>query len=228
MLNTLVHFDALTSNGLKVIPLRPLSKIPVSKGWINWDKAECRELLARNPTYNIGLLLGQVIDVEGDTKEANDIVNQLIGDYNHPSYRSTKSVHHLFLNPDPDLTIVKYQDIEFRANRHQSVLPPSMLENGTRYSWNGPITFPIPAMPDRLLQFFLDVQSKKSYKRQAGLKPEHFKIPCFECKEDCYLHQKRFDLELLAFKELGLRWTCHFCRDVDVRPACRRIRKQGN
>lgn len=225
MHKTLRHFDALTAQGLRIIPLRPLSKIPVSKGWVNWNKELCRDMLVKNPEYNIGLLLGEIIDVEGDSKEANDKISELIGDYQHPSYASTKSIHHLFINPDQQLTILKHQDIEFRASRHQSVLPPSVLENTTSYRWLAPIQFPIPPMPDRLLQFFLDMKRWKLESKTA-VKPGHVGLHCYLCKKECFLHRKRFTLEVIAFKELGMRWTCHNCRKVDVRSACRRIRSE--
>lgn len=216
------HFDILTEQGLKIIPLRPLSKRPICKGWTqHWNREECRELLEQLPDSNIGLLLGDIIDVEGDSQEANDRIIELIGDYPHPAYASAKSIHHLFVNPDPGLTILKHDNIEFRANRHQSVLPPSTLENGVVYKWQGPVRFPIPPMPDRLLSFFRHLRG-----RLAAVKPGHMQLPCAACLSPCYIHQKRFELELTAFKTMGQRWQCHQCRTVDLRPACRQIRKQ--
>lgn len=224
MHRTLKHFDMLTERGLKVIPLRTLSKVPVLKQWNSWNKDICREVITRNPDYNIGLLLGEIIDIEGDSVEANEKINSLLGNYPHPAYQSAKSTHHLFLNPDPNLTILKYQNIEFRAYRHQSVLPPSVLENNTSYQWLGPITFPFPVIPDKLMQFFLEIKRRRK-EQQEDIKPGHMTLNCSVCREECYIHCKRFKLELIAFKDLGMRWTCHACREVDIRETCRQIRR---
>jgi len=222
MQKILKHFDVLTENGLKVIPLRKHSKVPVCRGWTDgWNKEQAREVLERLPDSNIGLLLGDVIDVEGDSVEANDKINDLIGEYPHPMYSSTKSIHHLFESPDPHLTILKHNSIEFRGHKHQSVLPPSTLDTGVEYKWLGPVRFPVPPMPERLLSFYRHLQSQREV-----LKPGHMKLPCFLCRKECFIHQKRFALELIAFKELGQRWQCHDCRKVDLRPACREIRKR--
>lgn len=221
MSRVIKHFDILTEHGLKIIPLRPLTKIPISKGWTDWNRDQARYILERVPNANIGLLLGDIIDVEGDSKEANDKIIDLIGDYNHPTYASTKSIHHLFINPEPNLTVIKYKQMEFRANRHQSVLPPSTLENGVNYNWLTKLTFPIPPMPDRLLGFFRSL--KIDYKNKT--KPGHMKITCFQCREKKYIHQKRFQLELIAFNKIKLHWLCHNCRKVDLRETCRLIRK---
>lgn len=125
MHKSIQHFDALTKRGLQVIPLWANTKIPRMDGWTNmvWDRQQMRDLFCRYPSSNLGLLLGNIIDVEGDSPQANEIVSQMIGDYPHPSYVSTKSVHHLFLSPDPKLRRFVFQDIEFRGFGHQSVLP---------------------------------------------------------------------------------------------------------
>ena len=98
------HFDALTNHGLKIIPLRENSKIPLCSNWNKkWDHNCARIKIKKYPNSNIGLLLGEIIDVEGDSDEANKIIIDLINDYPHPIYRSYKSIHHLFLTPDSSL-----------------------------------------------------------------------------------------------------------------------------
>lgn len=214
------HFDALTSRGLQVIPLRENSKVPLIKGWTeNWDKSVSRDILLRFPTANIGLLLGNVVDVEGDSNEANEIILSLIGNYPHPSYRSTKSIHHLFLSPDPQLRHFHWQKIEFRGFGHQSVLPPSQ-HAGVRYQWLEHFKFPIPEMPERLVRFYETLSRGKL----MGLKPGHMRVWCGACGEKVLLNQRRFKLELEAFKLLGTKWECHKCRTIDLRSACRLIR----
>jgi hypothetical protein len=220
MLTILDHFDTLTKNGLKIIPLRENSKIPMCKGWSkDWDRAKARNRLEVFPDANIGLLLGEVVDVEGDSDEANRLICDLIGNYPHPMYQSIKSIHHLFLNPDPDLSHFRWNDIEFRGYGHQSVLPPSHYA-GVQYRWINTFRFPIPSMPPKLLNFY----QIKRYRKIQEIKPGHIKVWCYTCRRQCYLHEKRFKLELKAFKFLGQKWECHKCRIIDLRPTCRMIR----
>lgn len=212
------HFDALTSKGLKIIPLRENSKIPLCKGWVHdWDQQRSREKLRIFPHANIGLLLGEIIDVEGDSVQANQIIDDLIGDYPHPTYSSTKSRHHLFVSPDPHLRIFKVGEIEFRGYGHQSVLPPSN-HNGIAYKWLKRFQFPVPEMPQSLHAFYL------KHKFGQQVKPHHLLARCGECGKKCFLHQKRFDLEIQVFRNLESKWLCHACRPLDIRRACRLIR----
>lgn len=218
MSSILAHFDALTERGLKVIPLRENSKIPLCKGWSrNWSREAARKKLQIFPDANIGLLLGEIIDVEGDSETANRVVCDLIGDYPHPLYQSSKSVHHLFLNPDR-LRHFRHEDIEFRGWGHQSVLPPSR-HVGTNYKWLSGFRFPVPEMPDLLQEFYQD--------KRHGIKK--FKVPslslrCFRCEKKRFLHRKRFELELALFKLVGERWHCQACRNYDLRSSCRLMR----
>lgn len=220
MATILQHFDVLTERGLKIIPLRENTKIPMCKGWTqNWCKDAARHKLAMFPDANIGLLLGDIIDVEGDSEDANKVLVDLIGDYPHPCYQSLRSTHHLFVTPDVDLRHFEVNEIEFRGHGHQSVLPPSTAA-GVVYKWLKQFQFPIPPMPSRLYDFY---QSKKR-KRGDRLKKGHVKVWCGACGTKCFLHRKRFELELEAFKLLGSKWECQGCRAIDLRPACRLIR----
>lgn len=218
-------FDVLVGHNLQPIVLRPKSKIPVQKAWNEqWNEKSNRDLFKHIENANVGLLLGKVIDVEGDTLAANQTVSRLIGDYPHPSYRSRKSVHHLFLTPDPELRIVKYKGIEFRGQGHQSVLPPSVMEDGLSYEWIN-FTFPIPEMPQALLSFFDNVRKKKQ-KGRVVIKPDHMYVSCAACRKKDFIHKKRFELELIAFQvDVNSGWHCHNCRKLDLRQRCREIRK---
>lgn len=214
------HFDALTARGLKIIPLRENSKIPVCKGWSSyWDRVAARDRLLAFPDANLGLLLGEVVDVEGDSDDANRQILDLIGDYPHPSYTSTKSIHHLFLSPDPALRHFRHGDIEFRGHGHQSVVPPSHHQ-GVVYRWLRPYHFPVPPMPDRLKRFYFNRQ-----KATAPSRRHHVHAACARCGKKWFVHRKRFGLELDAFQSLGERWQCHGCRRVDLRPVCRRAHR---
>lgn len=222
MPSILDYFDALTGRGLKVIPLRENSKKPICRGWTDgWHKDAMRDIILRFPEANIGLMLGDIVDVEGDSEEANQIVTDLIGDYPHPLYRSTKSIHHLFVNPDPGLRRFVWNHVEFRGHGHQSVLPPSKFQ-GAVYQWMKTFRFPVPQMPDRLLEFY---RAKSREIKLNPVKPGHLKAWCGACGKECMMHKKRFDLELKAFKLLGSKWQCQKCRPLDMRPACRMLKK---
>lgn len=214
------HFEALCDCGLKVIPLRENSKIPVEKKWNqNWNKEHHREYLKRFPDSNIGVLLGNIVDVEGDSEEANRMIISLIGDYPHPCYMSKKSIHHLFLTPDRNLRHFRWEQIEFRGAGHQSVLPPSQHE-GVKYQWLKKFKFPIPEMPEKLFKFY----QNKFQNKIKHIKHGHIQVWCASCKKKLLLHEKRFRLELEALKMLGSKWECQVCRTIDLRPACRMIR----
>lgn len=214
------HFDALTGKGLKIIPLWENSKAPICKGWTGeWVREKVSEKVTQLPEANLGLLLGEIVDVEGDSEDANRVILDLIGDYPHPSYLSTKSIHHLFLNPDPYLRHFRFGEIEFRGYGHQSVIPPSQHQ-GIVYKWVHAFKFPVPQMPERLWNFYLN----KKKGRDQNIKPGHIQVRCFACGHKCRLHKKRWLLELEAFKLLGAKWECQNCRTIDLRPACRLIR----
>lgn len=219
MATILEHFDFLTAKGLRVIPLRHNTKVPIFKNWNkNWNLRQSREKLQIFPEANIGLLLGDIIDVEGDTDAANNHLQELIGDYPHPAYQSNRSVHHLFKTPDPTLRILKANQIEFRGHGHQSVLPPSR-QCGIDYRWLGLFEFPIPEMPPRLLDFF---NSKR--KRKTIVRPDHVRVKCGNCHYFHFMHSKRYDLEKRTFRLIDLTWQCRDCRAYDLRPACRLAR----
>lgn len=235
--------EAYINQGLKPIPLHHSSKRPIGAGWNQeWSADRCREGFYVYPNANIGILLGDVVDVEGDDEFANDLLTSLIGTYPHPTWRSSKSVHHLFQSPDPDLTRIVYKNIEFRGRGHQSVVPPSFVaETGARYQWLNTTKFPVPAMPEPLLDYYQNLPRKqqkkrpekkepvfgpnhrssvdpaqqylaKHYKFKYDVKPGHKKLWCADCGEICFIHKKRLHLEMDVLRFLGLKWTCNECR----------------
>ncbi len=227
----LKHFDLYTRMGFKVIPLYQNSKIPVGKNWNqNWNLELCRSKVELN-NYNLGILLGDIVDVEGDTPAANEFLNLLIGDVPHPIYRSRKSVHHLFKTPDPNLTAARFDGIEFRGHLHQSVVPPSIGPDGTKYQWLRGTTWPVPEMPVDLRDFYFKQRPqgapklKKSPGKKKGVKKGHTKSQCCICKKVVYIHKKRLILEVRAFREYGTLWHCQDCRELELRDDVRRLRK---
>jgi hypothetical protein len=255
--------DAYINQGLKPIPLQQWSKRPIGLGWNkDWSPERCRADFDKFPGANIGILLGDVVDVEGDDAEANNLLNGLIGDYRHPTWRSSKSVHHLFLSPDPDLTRIVYQNVEFRGHGHQSVVPPSFVhKTKAKYEWLKETSFPVPAMPEPLLQYYKALPRKRNKKAQEEIEPVKFsvnhrssvdpveqytskhrkwrydakpgrqKLWCGQCGDICFVHKKRFYLEIDIFRYIGLRWICNECRTSDfkewMKEECRKQRRHS-
>ena len=225
----LEHFDLYVKIGLKPIAIFKDSKCPIGNHWNkNWSIERWRPYFNFDD-YNMGILLGDIIDVEADTEEANDLLLRMIDDAPHPMFRSSKSIHHLFINPDKDLTRAVYGGIEFRGYLHQSVMPPSVHNDGSQYRWLKKAQFPICSMPDELLRYYYSNRKqdkpKKVAKTKRRVKKEHKRTECRICKNKFYIHKKRLILEVKAFRENSLPWMCHECRELDMREPCRIIRK---
>lgn len=230
-MHMLDFFDGYVSKGLKPIAVYRNSKIPVGDQWnLNWSGDRWRGYFHDNK-YNMGILLGEIVDVEGDTPEACDRLERMIDGAARPMYRSKKSVHNLFLNPDPDLTCRTFDGIEFRGNSHQSVVPPSFHEEGSKYKFLEGTKWPIPPMPEALLEYYFRKKSENNVKKKIRgpqptkrLNPGFTRTTCCVCNYKFYIHKKRLMLEVKAFKEHNLPWMCHGCREFDLRHTCRRIR----
>lgn len=224
------YFDLYTSYGMRVIPLYEKSKIPIGNSWNEkWDKKKARKMFEQQ-NYNMGILLGNFVDVEGDTNEANKLLDDLIGNIPHPMWRSSRSIHHLFVNPDTSLTSTRFFDIEFRGRGVQSVLPPSVHEDGTEYFWlKGSILSP-PKMPKSLYDFYKAnrrLSPTKTKQPKPIIKPGFKRTICKNCGKPETIHKKRLVLEVQAFAKFGLNWMCHGCREIDVRQICRELRKKS-
>ena len=231
MLEILKVYDRLVSVGLKPIALKPYTKEPIGKYWNEgWNPQRWRIEFEKDETCNMGILLGEVIDVEGDTQEANDLIDRMIGDFPHPKFQSYKSTHHLFISPTPDFRTRRFNGIEFRGVGSQSMIPPSIHPDhpSVRYRWLHDSKFPVPIMPDCLRQLYEANYKERSplgVRIKPRLKPGYKKTNCRICGEDFFIHKKRLMLEVRAFREKGLFWMCHGCREFDMREPCRIIRK---
>ena len=219
----LKDLEKLLDYGFKIIPLRPSSKAPLCRNWNkNWNKSKVLNTFKSFQDLNVGILLGEIIDVEGDSQDANEIILDLIGSYPHPTYSSSKSIHHLFLNPNK-IRHFQWKEIEFRGHGHQSVLPPSVVKDAV-YRWLDSSTFPVPPLPERLLKF---LYKKQNSKRDFGfMKPGHIKARCAACGKEKFLHKKRHNIELKVFKILDRKWTCQGCRSINIQAACRYVRSK--
>jgi len=196
------------SIGFNLIPLEANSKKPLNKCWHKKQSLKNKQLLnvfKNDPSLNVGLLLGRFLDIESDDLSGNILLEELLGNYPHPRYKSSKSVHHLFINPYPNLTRRVFKGIEFRGYKHQSVLPPSIHPDGTQYEWvdfNGG-EFPLP--PLSIIKFL----------RGRGIVPAgRYEHPwCAVCGDRVLIHRRRFRREIEIFHSIGQRWKCENCRD---------------
>ena len=217
--------------GYKVIPLYYASKTPIFKNWNDDYDFEILEIFLqsnKNP-INFGILLGDIVDVEGDSEEANSKLDHLLKNIDHPVYQSSKSKHHLFKNHNTNLTRLVQDGMEFRAHRHQSVIPPSIHSDGQKYRWITDIYKykDIPSLPPLLCQKIAEIANKNLKKKLKTrlIKPGHMQAVCIECAQKCFIHKKRHALELEFFKSISLKWSCHKCRNLDLRDPVRFTRK---
>lgn len=236
MATMLEWHDKYVELGLKPIPVYKEAKNPAGgRAWYEgWTPDRYRSYF-HTDAYNMGIILGDIIDVEGDTEEANDLLLRMIDGLPHPMFRSRKSIHHLFQSPDPSFQWIGVNGIEFRGAKHQSVVPPSLQEEGVQYQWVRGSQFPAPLMPEELLRFFLankEIRDAKTpYHRQFRKlrnrkKGGHTRTVCKICNNGFYIHEKRLMLEVRAFREYyNLPWMCHGCREFDMRELCRTVRK---
>lgn len=220
-MNSLQTFEFYTNLGYKVIPLHYATKIPIFKSWNKFhNKNKLRDFLITNPAeFNFGILLGEIIDVEGDSEEANEYLDNIFKDIPHPVYSSSKSKHHIFRNRNKKVTRTSYKNIEYRAFMHQSVIPPSIHEDGTKYVWITEI-FAVNQIP--YLPRNLESQLRRcTFKKTKLIKPDHIEVFCDDCKRKTYIHKKRFSAELQVLKSLQKKWSCIKCRTIDLRPLIR-------
>lgn len=224
MEDTLSFFDRYIQMGWEIIPILPGSKIPFVKGWNKtYDRQRTRDYIASHLQCNLGLRLGAILDVEADTPRANRTLERLVRGYPHPMYQSEKSTHHLFTNPDSTLTRLTIHGIEFRAYRHQSLVPPSVNQNGVVYRWLSWPDGPLPAVPEALINLY-----NHHTKMLQGSKVPYAASPtCSHCGRQFRMHVNRYRLEKRAFRKLEQAWQCQKCREIDIRSICRKIRSTG-
>lgn len=216
-------FELYNQAGFRPIAVYKKTKIPVGEKWnCDWTADKWRPLFVRD-IYDMGILLGDIVDVEGDTEESNELLQRMTESTPHPMFRSSKSTHHLFLNPDPTLTRKVFNGMEFRAYRHQSVVPPSLHEDGSKYGWLIGSKFIVPKIPDELLRYY-ELHKSKCRKKSQKLRDGSTQISCKKCQSKFFVHKKRLLLEIKAFQEHAMPWMCHKCREIDIRHSCRKIR----
>jgi hypothetical protein len=135
------------------------TKAPVCLGWpdfhpnVDWFKAA----LEFHGDAGIGLNLGAsgLVDLEGDSEEAETIIDDLCKGFEFPYYKSRRSKHRIFqAHEDVGHLDCKPLSIELRAGRHQSILPPSVM-HGVKYEWIvSPFDCPPPPLPAPVVEFY--------------------------------------------------------------------------
>jgi hypothetical protein len=132
-------------------PCNSPGKTPINRAWqiepLTADQI-C-ELLRKHPGANVGIKWGAesgLIDVEGDTPEAEHVLQELLDESGFPelvlipTYRSRRGLHRIFrFTPELPKAVVKLFGIEFRCGGNgkgaQSVVPPSRHQSGAQYEW---------------------------------------------------------------------------------------------
>ena len=223
-MDTIKVFEEYNALGFMPIPLAKFSKRPIFKAWNkNYSFQRTINFLKKTPdNYNVGILLGKVIDIEGDSEEANEFLDDLFQGIKHPVYSASKSKHHLFKNNNPSISRILYKDIECRGYNHQSVVPPSVHEDGKKYVWKTDlIKFQdLPYLPKEIA---IQLQKYKKLNHEI-LKPNSMRIPCWNCKKQFFINKKRFKLEIESLHIIQQKWMCNKCRPYNLREMCRKIK----
>lgn len=203
--------------GWSVIAVRPNTKIPAFRNWTqNYFPNMNYNYISKNPSANLGILLGKIIDIEADTPESEQKLNLLLSGIHHMNYRSSRGSHHLFLNPFKKFRKVVIDGIEYRGEGHHSLLPPSTGPSGFNYKWADNSAEELTEMPE----FF-----KKNLFKSIS-QAVKFETPrCGICGKECKVSAVRFNLEIQALVVIKTKWACVKCRKYDLREACRMIRK---
>jgi hypothetical protein len=229
-MDTLEIFSVYKNLGYQIIPLYPNSKIPMFSGWqknYSYEKIE-KIVKSTSQDINFGLILGEIIDLEGDCVDSNQILDDILANIDHPTFSSNKSKHHLFKSSLKNLTKVEFDGIEVRGYRHQSVIPPSKHITGCNYQWLTNIIHAnnIPELPKFLHDKILSLVPKYfKQKNKKGLKPNHSKINCSSCNKNIMMNTSRINKEIAIFKSNLLVWMCFDCRPFDIRKAIKNPNK---
>jgi hypothetical protein len=210
------------SLGYKIIPLFFQTKTPIFKNWnSNYNSELIINFVKEQETQiNYGLLLGDVIDIEGDCFESNKYIDELLKGIVHPCFQSKKSKHHLFRSTIKNLTRIVVNGVEFRGHKHQSVIPPSTHEDGQKYEWVTKIYHvnDIPIIPKHIEEYIRNqISNDQSKKFKKKLKPNHISIKCSKCDKNIFINKTRFAKEMVFVKDARLNWSCNKCRNFDFR-----------
>lgn len=199
--------------GYQPILLHQNTKVPIFYGWQNkYNHKNYCDLLNSNKKYNIGFLLGNIVDIEGDTEEANNILNNYFLAINHPVYKSKKSFHHLFKNTHINISRIQIKNFEIRGFKHQSVVPPSNVDSNEDYTWIEDL-IPIKELPEIPTDFIKNFNILSFVKKRKQLTKSKNKsaIWCSNCRNKFHLNGDFLILQLKKLKSLNQKWSCKSC-----------------
>lgn len=218
---TLEYFDAYVAAGFKPIAVNIYTKKPAESNWNKkWSVERWRKYFEKD-VYNIGILLGNVIDIEADCQYSNDLLDDMIGNQKHIKFTSYRSTHHLFFNEDKTLNFLKIKGIEFRGHGLHSVVPPSVHENGYQYKFCKDNFFTLTYMPETLKKLYEDFKSVKNSIVTYNTKKKivyknNCKTKCNKCKTDVFINRNRLRCEVKIFMGMNELWQCHKCRKIKI------------
>lgn len=147
-------------------------KKPMFKGWPDYSPS-CNDfisILEFHGEAQVGINLGGsgLIDLEGDSDEAEMILDELCTGLDFPYWASSRGKHRLFQAGDVGHLDINNLKIEFRTGRHQSILPPSIIED-TQYRWIvSPFEVSPPPLPQRIIEFHAHHAQNRKNKRERS------------------------------------------------------------
>lgn len=199
--------------GYQPILLHYNAKVPIFFKWQrNYNHNIYLPLLDNGKKYNIGLLLGKTVDIEGDSEEANEILRNYFINVNHPIYKSKKSYHHLFKNTFRNISRIQIGRIEIRGYCHQSVVPPSNVDSEKDYVWIDDL-IPYKNLPEIPLDFASKYKLpslKKIMKSKIQLENQSA-IWCNKCRKKFLLNNIQMKNILSKSRQLNQKWKCKTC-----------------
>lgn len=204
--------------GWWLVPVRGVGiapKAPLVDGWVDWkpDTEAITEILESHPCAGIGVHLdgSRLVDLEGDSDEGEAILTDLCRGLDFPCWRSRRSTHRLF-QAHPDITYlnIKSVGVEFRAGRHQSVLPPTIFrDGGVNYKWLvSPFDLAPPPLPEHVVQFYRDHAAEAEPRTERTSVPGDTKSR-FPYRDNLDYLLRHFDL-LEKVEAAGLELLCHY------------------
>jgi hypothetical protein len=226
------YFDEYVAKGLMPIAIISGTKQPVEPKWnINWSVRRWRGYFSQEEKeYEIGILWNKkYVDVETDNEKSNIFLNKLIGNLERPVFKSKRSYHNIFLNPNPSLTKVNLfgrngEKIEIFGSKTYTLAPPSNHIEGIKYSFVNNF-WPPPVFPNALKAFYFQQKKIVIENKQKTL------TICKSCGKKQLIHKKRLALEVNVFLKNNLDWKCRDCRKnfhINLKEECRLFKKSAS
>lgn len=197
----------LAAAGWRLIAIERGGKNPGSIVGANWpakatsDHATVRDWVAAG--HNLGVLLGPssgIIDLEYDSDEGREIIEDACAGIETLSYRSAKSVHRLFVwdkRFEVERAKFGFRGTEWRFGQDaaQSVIPPSVHESGLKYEWLSDCE---PArLPDSLWTLYQQLRLE-----HEATKAKQSTEPARDYGDDSWINSARTEIEKTSWSVL--------------------------